>query len=305
MQIEDVAGIRFAAGRAFQNQGDLTVGDGVLGKIIVNDEGIHAIFHEPFAHGGPGERGEVLVGGVVGGGSADDDGVFECAGRLEGRHGAHDVRIFLTNRDVDGVDGAEFRIFAGDADLVDLGLIDDRIDADRGLAGAAIADDEFALAATDRDHGVDGHDAGEERLVNGFARHDAGRDFFNGIIFGGGDGTFAVDGVAECIDCAAEEGFADGNGEELAGGLDFVAFFEEGDVAEDDAADFVFFEIERDANGAAGELHHLVIHDLGEAVDFGDAVGDGADLAGVLFDGLAGELGNLLFDLVEDGAHRG
>ena len=95
-----------------------------------------------------------------------------------------------------------------------------------------------------------------------------------------------------------------GHGEEAAGGLHLVALLQLGDVAEHDAADLVLLQIERDADGAAGELHHLVIHHAGEAVDLGDAVGDGADGAGVLLDGLAGELGDLLFDLFEDGAHR-
>jgi hypothetical protein len=44
-------------------------------------------------------------------------------------------------------------------------LVDDRVDRDGGLAGLAVADDELALAAADRDHGVDGLDAGLHRLV--------------------------------------------------------------------------------------------------------------------------------------------
>jgi hypothetical protein len=89
-----------------------------------------------------------------------------------------------------------------------------------------------------------------------------------------------------------------------AGGLHLVAFLEFRDVAEDDATDFVLFEIERDADRPAGELHHLVIHHVREALDLRDAVGDRADVAGVLLDRLAGELGDLLFNLFEDGAHR-
>ena len=133
---------------------------------------------------------------------------------------------------------------------------------------------------------------------------DAGSDFFDGIRFCRGDRALAVHGIAEGIDRAAKQRLADGHGEQLPGGLDFVAFLELRDVAQDDATDFVFLKIEGDANGAAGELHHLVVHHGGQAVDFGDAVSDGADVAGVLFDGFAGKLGDLLFDLFEGGAHR-
>ena len=54
-------------------------------------------------------------------------------------------------------------------------LVDDRVDRDGGLAGLAVADDQLALAAADRDHRVDGLDAGLERLVDGLALDDARR----------------------------------------------------------------------------------------------------------------------------------
>ena len=58
-------------------------------------------------------------------------------------------------------------------------------------------------------------------------------------------------------------------------------------VAEDDDADGVLFEVQREAEGPVLELHHLRGHDLLEAVDPGDAVTDledGADLVDVEVD---------------------
>ena len=45
-------------------------------------------------------------------------------------------------------------------------LVDDRVDGDGGLARLAVADDELALAAADRDHRVDGLDARLHGLVH-------------------------------------------------------------------------------------------------------------------------------------------
>jgi len=303
VEIKHVTRIGFAAGGTLQDERDLAVSDGMLGEIIVNDERIHAVFHEPFADSGAGIGGDILVSRIISSGGRDDDRVLESTGGFESGNGADDVRALLTDGDVDGVNRAELRVSAGEADFVDLGLVDNRIDRDGGLAGATVADDQFALAAADRDHGIDSHDAGEQRLIHGFAGHDAGRDALNRIGFFGVDRAFAIDGVAEGVDDAAKEGFANGNGEQFAGGGDFVAFFELGDVTENDAADFGLFEIKGDADGAAGERDHLVVHDVGEAIDFGHAVGDGADVAGVFLDRFGRELGDLLFDLVEDGAH--
>ena len=182
-------------------------------------------------------------------------------------------------------------------------MVDNRIDTDGGFTGATIADDQFALAATDGNHGINRHDASEERLVNRFADHDPWGDFLYRIKFFGIDRAFAINGPAKGIDDATEQGATDGYGEKFAGGLNFVAFFKLRDVTEDDATHFVSFEIEGDADGAARKLHHLIIHDVGETVEFGDAIGDCADGASVLLDGLAGKFGDLLFDLFNDGAH--
>ena len=83
VEIEHVARIRFAAGGALQHQRHLAIGDGVLGEIVINDQRVHAVVHEPFAHRRAGERREILVGGGVGGRRRDDDGVRHRAGFLE------------------------------------------------------------------------------------------------------------------------------------------------------------------------------------------------------------------------------
>ena len=57
VQIENVAGIGFAAGGAFEHEGNLAISDGVLGKVVKYNEGVHGVVHEPFAHGRAGKGG--------------------------------------------------------------------------------------------------------------------------------------------------------------------------------------------------------------------------------------------------------
>ena len=110
--------------------------------------------------------------------------------------------------------------------LVQARLVDDRVDADGGLAGRTVADDQFALAAADRDHRVNRHDAGLHRLADGFAADDAGRDLFHRIGNVALDRPFAVHRLAEGIDHAAQQSLADGHLKQLAGGADFLAFLD-------------------------------------------------------------------------------
>ena len=78
---------------------------------------------------------------------------------------ARDVRLLLADRDVDAnrADGSPALPSFG---LVDARLVDDRVDGDGRLAGGAVADDQLALAAADRNHRVDRHDAGLHRLAD-------------------------------------------------------------------------------------------------------------------------------------------
>ena len=156
-------------------------------------------------------------------------------------------------------------------------LIDDRVDGDGGLAGLAVADDQLALAAADRDHGVDGLESGLQRLFDRLAVDDAGREALDRVELGGVDRTLAVDRNAERIDDAADQRRADRDGHDLAGALDLVAFLDLGGFAEEHDADVVFLEVERQAGDVVRELHELAGHDAVEAVDAGDAVADGDD----------------------------
>ena len=65
--------------------------------------------------------------------------------------GPPDARALLADCDIDADDVARL-------------LIDDRVDRDRGLADGAVADDELALAAAEREQRIDDDETGLDRL---------------------------------------------------------------------------------------------------------------------------------------------
>ncbi len=146
VQIEDVAGIGFASGRAAQQQRHLTVRPGVLAQVVVDDECISAILHEIFAHSATREGREVLQSRRLRRRSRNHDSVLHSAVLVERVHNLRDLRGLLADGDVD-------------AEQVLALLIDDGVDGDGALACLAVADDKLALASPDRDHGVDRFDA--------------------------------------------------------------------------------------------------------------------------------------------------
>src|SRR6185437_16973782 len=102
-------------------------------------------------------------------------------GFFEFRDDTRDVRLLLADGDINVIHRTEFFITPRAADFVDARLIDHRVNADGRLARRTIADDQFALAAANRDHRVNRHDARLHRLADGTALDDAGRDFFHRI----------------------------------------------------------------------------------------------------------------------------
>ena len=76
VHVENIARIGFTPRRPPQQQGDLPVGGGVLGKIVVDDQGVAAVVPEVLAHGAAGEGRYVLQGGRLRGRGVDHDGVL-------------------------------------------------------------------------------------------------------------------------------------------------------------------------------------------------------------------------------------
>src|SRR5690606_22804233 len=118
----------------------------------------------------------------------------------------------------------------------------DGVDRNSRLTGLAVANDQFALATTDRHHGVDGLDTGLQRLRNGFTGNNAGSNLFDDVGFFGVDGALAVDGLTERIDNATAQFGADGHRQNAAGGFDGVTFGHAGVVAENNGANGIAFE---------------------------------------------------------------
>src|SRR5580658_831878 len=212
VEIEHVARERFAAWRAAKQQGNFAIGLRVFGKIVVKRDGVALGVAKIFAHGARGVGGDVLHRGWFGSGRGDDDRVVHRAGFGQNFDDLCNRRTLLADRAVD-------------ADQVDALLVDDGVEDDRGFAGLPVADDQLALAAADRNHRVDGLDAGLHGFANRLAIENAGSDFFQRIALLGLNGTFTVERFAERADHAADQRFADRHGHDRVRALDGVAFF--------------------------------------------------------------------------------
>ncbi len=200
VQVEHVTGVGLATRRAAQQQRHGPVGLGLLGQVVEHDQHVLARVHPVLADGRAGVRSHVLVAGRVRGGGVHDRRVRQGAGLFEHAAQCGDGRALLTDRHVDAA-----HLLLRIAALPELALVDDGVHRDGGLAGLAVADDQLPLTATDRDHRVDGLDAGLQRLTHLLAVHHAGGlELQRSALVDVGDVTEPVDGPTQRIDGATE-----------------------------------------------------------------------------------------------------
>ena len=299
MEVEHVAGERFAARRAAQQQRDRAVGIGLLGQVVEHDQHVLAVVHPVLTDGRAGVGGKPFEAGGVRRGCGDDGRVLHRAALFEGPLHRSDRGALLADRDVDAA-----HLLLGIAGLPVLALVEDGVDADGGLAGLAVTDDQLPLATTDRGHRVDGLDTGLQRLADALSLHHGGGLQLQRAALAGLDVTLPVDRLTEGVDDAAEECVADRHRQHLAGALDLLALLDLAELTEDHGADAVLVEVQCDAEDAAGELEQLLGHHRGQTLDVGDAVtgvDDGADLFAI---GIRGEGGDVVLDRALDVSSR-
>src|SRR5690606_16569918 len=104
-----------------------------------------------------------------------------------------------------------------------------------------VADDELTLAATDRDHRVDGLDAGLQRLLHRLPHDDAGSGRLHLPLGGRDDLRPTVQRTSQRVYNAPDERGAHGHLEHASGAAYVVALLEAEVVAEYDRADVVLF----------------------------------------------------------------
>ena len=269
MQVEHVARVRLAAGRAAEQQRELPVGGGVLGEVVVDAERVTPRVAEVLPHRDARVRRDVLQRRRLGRRGHDHRREGHRPRVLEDLDDLRHGRPFLADRDVEAVHVLAL-------------LVDDRVHADRGLAGAAVADDQLALAAADRDHRVDRLESRLQRLLDRPAVDHPGRVALDRAELPGVDRALAVHRLPEGVHDAPHERLADRHLRDAVRALDDVALLDRPVLAEEHGAHLVPLEVEHHPHDVAGELEELARHRLLEPVDARDAVADLDDAADLL-----------------------
>src|SRR5215212_2217826 len=169
-----------------------------------------SVVAEVLTHCGAGVRRQELHGSRIGRSSLDHDGVIHRAEILKRLDHLGHRRSLLADRYVN-------------ADYVFALLVDDRVDCNRSLAGLTIADDQLALATTDRHHRIQRFETCLQWLFNGLPVDHSGSDTFNRIVGLSNNWTSLVNRIAEHVHHTTDKRIADGHLHDATGPLHEIA----------------------------------------------------------------------------------
>jgi len=278
VEVENVTRVGLTTGRTTEKEGHLTVGNGLLGQIIVDDESVLAVITEPLSHSTTGEGSEVLERSSLGGGGSNDDGVLHGIVLLKGLDELSDSGTLLANGDVDTV---ELLLLV--LTIIPPLLVKNGVNGDSGLTSLTITNDKLTLATTNRNHGVDGLNTSHHGLVDGATRENTRGLEGSTATLSSLNGALAVNGVTESIDDTAKETRSDGNVDNLTGTFDGVTLLDETIVTENGDTNVVGFQVQTHATDTRREFHHLFGLHVLQTPDTTNTVTDAEDAAS-LFD---------------------
>ena len=163
-------------------------------------------------------------------------------------------------------------------------LVDDGVNCNSGLTSFTVTNDEFALTATNGDHGVNSLDSCLHWLVHGLATHDAWSLNFYTTNDSANNVTLAVDWLAECVNNATQKRITNRNRQNTTGCFYWLAFFNAIGISENYSTNGVFVEVQSETNGSVFKLKQFVYCAIGKTRHAGDTVAhfcnttDGASL---------------------------
>ena len=134
----------------------------MLRQIVINHQCVTTVIAEIFTHSCTSVRRQVKQGGRVGRAGRNDDRLIHHAFFFQSVDQPGNLRQFLTNRHIN-IHHAGFLT----------SLVNHRIDSNCRLTSLAVTNDKLTLTTTDREHRINRHNTGHQRLVNRFTTHHA------------------------------------------------------------------------------------------------------------------------------------
>jgi len=277
VQVEYITWVGLSSWWSSEEEGHLSVGNSLLGQIVVHDKSVSSVISEPLAHGATRVWREVLKWGGVSGSGDNNDAVLQAIGLLQNGDQLGDGGLLLADSDVDAVELLGLITL-----VVESLLVQDGVKSDGGFTGLSITDDQLSLASADWYKRIDGLESRLHWLVDGLSGNDTWGFDVDSSSLCGVDWAFAVDSVSEWVDNSSEELWSYWDVDDGAGSSYDVTLFDLSIVTEDDDTDVVWLQVQSHTLDTAVEFNHLLGLDVLQTVNSSNTITNSQNLTGLL-----------------------
>ena len=171
----------------------------------------------------------------------------------------HDLRIFLSDSDVD-----TFHILSL--------LIENGIDCDLRLPSLSISDDKFSLSSSHWHECIDRLNTGRHRFMNPFSTHNSGCNTLGWVELRRDNRTKSIEWVSEWIDNTTKETISNGNFESTPCCFGNHSFLDSVYPGEYYYSDEILLEVHSNSTSSRFEFDNFVVGDFTKSYDFRDTV---------------------------------
>ena len=150
MKIENISWISLSAGWSSKKKRHLSVSDGLLGKIVIDNQSVSSVVSEEFSNSASRIWSQELKRSGIRGGGGNDTGVFHGAKVLEGLDNVGNGGSLLSNGNVDAIKSLG-EIALGESHL----LVNDGINSNGSLSSLSITNNQLSLSSSNWHKGID------------------------------------------------------------------------------------------------------------------------------------------------------
>mmetsp|Transcript_21888 Transcript_21888/g.36066 ORF Transcript_21888/g.36066 Transcript_21888/m.36066 type:complete len:302 (-) Transcript_21888:151-1056(-) len=270
VEVENVTRVGLTSRRTTEKQGHLTVGNSLLGEIVIKDHSMLPIVTKVFSHSGTSVGSQELKRSGVGSSCGNDNAVVHGLLIIELTDKLSNGGSLLSNTNVN----------TGEGILLGL-LVNNGVNSNGSLTSLTITNNQLTLTTSNGDKSIHSLKPGKHRLGHRLTRNNSwGLNLSTRALAVVQTGA-PINGLSNTINNTSQKLRSDGNIHNGTGTLHGVSLKNITIVAENNNSHIVLFQVKSHPAETAGKHNHLSSLDIGKSVNTGNTISYGNNGSGL------------------------
>ncbi|KAH3658809.1 hypothetical protein OGATHE_006535 [Ogataea polymorpha] len=269
VQVEHITWVGLSSRRSSQQQGQLTISNGLLRQVVVDNQGVLSVVSEPLGDGTGSERSQVLQWSSLRSSSGNHNRVLHSVVLLQGLDQLSNSGSLLTNGNVNTV-----QFFGLVIAIIPSLLVQDGVKSDSSLTSLSVTNDQFSLTSSNWDQGINGLQTSLHWLENGSSWQNTWGLQLSDSVTSGLDWSLTVNWVTKSINNSSQHTWSDWNIDNLTGSLDNLTLLDFSVGTKQHNTDLARLQVQSHTLDTGGKLDQLLSLTVVQTENSGDTITD-------------------------------